>query len=265
MSRFAELAGSRVHYEDVGQGDVVLLLHGLGLDLRMWDDQVPELVKPYRVVRMDLHGFGKSSAVSGPFSHGEIIDQLLAHLEIERAHIVGLSYGGLVAAEFVQEHAHVARSLALVDSDMTGLPWKSLGPSIGKIFAAGKTDVEAAKRLWIEHEFFDAARKQPAVIDRIKAMVSDYSGWRFANAGAGLERKPKTRAAEELKDFKLPALLVVGEYDLPDFQDIADEIVKRLPGARKVVLRGVGHMSNMEDPANFNRVLLEFLDRASIS
>jgi pimeloyl-ACP methyl ester carboxylesterase len=263
MSRFAELAGSRVHYDDVGQGDVVLLLHGLGLDLRMWDDQVPELAKRYRVVRIDLHGFGKSSPVSGPFSHAEIISQLLAHLEIERAHIVGLSYGGLLAAELVQEYPKVARSLALVDSDMTGLPWKSLGPSVGKVFGAGKTDVEAAKRLWIEHEFFDAARKQPAVIRRIEAMVNDYSGWLFANAGAGLERKPKTRAAEVLKDFQLPALVVVGEFDLPDFQDIADEIVKRLPGARKVVLKGVGHMSNMEDPVNFNRVLLEFLDSVS--
>jgi pimeloyl-ACP methyl ester carboxylesterase len=265
MSRFAELARSRVHYDDVGQGDVVLLLHGLGLDLRMWDEQVPELAKRHRVVRMDLHGFGKSSPVSGPFSHGEIIGQLLAHLGIERAHIVGLSYGALIAAELVQEHPEVARSLVLVDSDMSGLAWKTLGPSIGKIFAAGKTDVEAAKRLWIEHELFDAARKRPAVIDRIKTMVGDYSGWLFANAGAGLERKPKTRAADVLKDFKLPALVVVGEYDVPDFQEIADEIVKRLPGARKVVLQGVGHMSNMEDPANFNRVLLEFLDRVGVS
>src|SRR4051794_33091378 len=119
MNRFAELASSRIHYDDVGSGDVVLLLHGLGLDLRMWDDQVPALAKHYRVVRMDLHGFGASSPVSGPFSHGEIISQFLKHLEIERTHIVGLSYGGLIAAEFVQEYPLFARSLALVDSDIS--------------------------------------------------------------------------------------------------------------------------------------------------
>jgi pimeloyl-ACP methyl ester carboxylesterase len=259
MSRFAELTSSRIHYDDTGKVEVVLLLHGLGLDLRMWNDQVPVLAEHYRVVRMDLHGFGKSSPVTGPFSHGEIISQLLSHLEIERAHVVGLSYGGLIAAQFVQEYPNLARSLTLVDSDMSGIAWKSLGPSMGRIFGAGKTNVETAKELWIAHEFFDAARTRPAVLDRIKVMVSDYSGWLFANVGAGLERKPRTPTADVLKDFNLPALVVVGEYDLPDFQDIADEVVKRLPGARKVVLQGVGHMCNMEDPPNFNRALLEFL------
>jgi len=263
MGQFAELAGSRIHYDDVGKGEVVLLVHGVGLDLRMWDDQVPALAERYRVVRMDLHGFGRSSPVSGPFSHGEIIGQLLAHLDVERAHLVGLSYGGLISAELVQENPKVARSLALVDSDISGLPWKTLGPSVSKIFSAGKTDVEAAKRLWIEHEFFDAARRQPVVMARVAAMINDYSGWFFAHAGEGLERKPKTRTAEALKDFALPALIVVGEHELPDFRDIADEVVKRLPGARKVVLPGVGHMCNMEDPAAFNRVLLEFLETAS--
>lgn len=260
MSRFAELASSRIHYDDVGEGDAVLLVHGLGLDLRMWDDQVPVLEKRHRVVRMDLHGFGKSSPVTGPFSHGDIIAELLGHLGIARAHIVGLSLGGLIAAEFVQEHPELARSLTLVDSDMSGLAWKTLGPSIGKVFGAGKTDVQTAKKLWIEHEFFDTARKQPAVIARIRQMVEDYSGWLFANAGSGIERKPKTRTAAVLEKFDLPTLVVVGELDLPDFRDIADQVAQRIPGAQKIVLEGVGHMSNMEDPATFNRILLEFLE-----
>jgi pimeloyl-ACP methyl ester carboxylesterase len=263
MGRFAELGSSRIHYDDAGEGDAVLLLHGLGLDLRMWDDQVAALASRYRVVRMDLHGFGKSAAVTGPFSHSAIIAELLRHLGIERAHVVGLSFGGLIAAQFVQEYPELAQSLTLVDSDLSGLPWKTLGPSIGKVFGAGKTDVETAKKVWIEHAFFDPARKKPAVIARIEQMVNDYSGWLFANAGAGLEQKPKTRTADVLGDFHLPALVVIGEHDVPDFQDIADEVVKRVPGARKVIIEGVGHMSNMEDPATFNRVLLEFLGRAS--
>jgi pimeloyl-ACP methyl ester carboxylesterase len=260
MSRFAELASSRIHYDDAGAGDAVLLVHGLGLDLRMWDDQVSVLAKRYRVVRMDLHGFGKSSAVTGPFSHSEIIAELLQHLGIERAHIVGLSLGGLISAQFVQEHPELARSLTLVDGDMSGIPWKLVGPSIAKVFNAAKMNMEEAKRLWIEHAFFDPARKSPAVIARIEAMVQDYSGWSFANAGSGIERKPKIRTADVLGNFDLPTLVVIGEHDVPDFHDIADEVVSRVRGARKVVLEGVGHMSNMEDPASFNRVLLEFLE-----
>jgi len=263
MSRFAELATSRIHYDEAGQGDPVLLVHGLGLDLRMWDDQVPVLAKRYRVVRMDLLGFGKSSIPTGPFSHGETIAEFLEHLGIARAHIVGLSLGGLIVSEFVQEHAELARSLTLVDSDLSGFSWKTLGPSIAKVFAAAKTDLQAAKQLWIDHEFFDAARRQPAVIARIREMVGEYSGWLFQNAGAGLVKKPKNRTAEVLDEFDLPTLVVVGELDLPDFRDIADELARKIPGAQKVVLEGVGHMSNMEDPASFNRVLMEFLETVS--
>ncbi|HXK20617.1 MAG TPA: alpha/beta fold hydrolase [Polyangiaceae bacterium] len=259
MSRFAELAGSRIHYDEAGQGDAVLLLHGLALDLRMWDDQVPALSQKYRVVRLDLHGFGKSSGVTGAFSHAEIISQLLAQLGIERAHVVGLSLGGLLAAELVQQYPERARSLTLVDSDMSGLPWKTLGPTLSKVFAAGKTDIEAAKKLWLEHAFFDEARKQPAVMARLQQMVTDYSGWHFANAGAGIEQKPQPRTADVLTNFALPTLVVVGDCDVADFQDMAEEIAQRIPGARKVVLNGVGHMSSMEDPTSFNRVLLEFL------
>jgi pimeloyl-ACP methyl ester carboxylesterase len=139
---------------------------------------------------------------------------------------------------------------------------KRLGPSFGKIFSLGKTDLEAAKDLWLSHELFWPAREQPLVAARLEQMFSDYSGWLFANAGAGLERSPKPPTAEVLQDFRLPALVVIGERDLPDFQETADQIVKRLPGARKVVLEGVGHLSNMEAPASFNRALLEFLDTA---
>ena len=109
---------------------------------------------------------------------------------------------------------------------------------------------------------FAAAREQPLVLARLEQMISDYSGWIFAHAGAKLERKPKPPSAEVLQDLRLPALVVVGELDLPDFQDMADEVVRRLPGARKVVLEGAGHLCNMEAPASFNRVLLEFLSTA---
>jgi len=263
MSRYAELTGSRIHYEDVGRGDAVLLLHGMGLDLRMWDAQVPVLSERYRVVRLDLHGYGKSSPIAGPYSHGALLAEFLEQLEIERAHLVGLSYGGQLAAEFVQVHPQRVRSLVLASTDISGLPWKTLGPSFGKIFSLGKTDLEAAKRLWFGHEIFSTARENPLVSARLEQMIRDYSGWVFANAGAGLERKPKPPAAEALHAFRLPALVVAGERDLSDFQDMADEVVKRLPGARKVVLEGVGHLCNMEDPKSFNRVLLEFLATAS--
>jgi len=90
-------------------------------------------------------------------------------------------------------------------------------------------------------------------------MVEEYSGWHFANAGHNLERKPARVATDILDRIAAPTLAMVGELDLPDFQDIADVVSSRVPGAAKFVVAGAGHMSNMENPGAFNRALLEFL------
>jgi pimeloyl-ACP methyl ester carboxylesterase len=252
---------SMLHHEVVGTGDAVLLVHGLGLDLRMWDDQVPALSERYRVVRVDLLGFGRSPPVTGPHSHGELLAALLEDLGIAQAHIVGMSMGGRIAAEFVQEHPARAKSLVLVDADITGLPFSTLGPALGALFAQGKAgDIAGAKRAFLGMAFFDAARRRPQVMARVQRMLDAYSGWHFANIGLGLERRPAEKTADALARFALPVLALVGELDAVDFHEVAEGVAARVPGARKQVLPGVGHMPNMEDPATFNRVLLDFLD-----
>jgi 3-oxoadipate enol-lactonase len=250
-----------LNHEVAGRGDTVLLIHGLALDLRMWEDQVEALAARYRVVRVDLLGFGRSPPVTGPYSNGETLAALLDHLGAASAHIVGLSMGGRIAAEFVQWHPARAKSLVTVDADITGLPFKTLGPTLGPIFATGKAgDIAAAKRMFFAHALFDPVRRRPAVAERVQRMVDEYSGWHFAHIGDGLERRPAVKTSDALHEFALPTLALVGELDAPDFHDMADGIAARVPGARKGVLPGVGHMSNMEDPASFNRELLAFLD-----
>jgi pimeloyl-ACP methyl ester carboxylesterase len=198
-----------------GSGETVLLIHGLALDRRMRDDQVDALADRYRVVRVDLLGFGRSPAVSGSYSHGELLKDLL----------------------------------------------DSLGATLGPVFATGKSgDVAAAKRMFLDHAIFAPARRIPAVAARLQRMSDEYSGWHFANMGAGHERRPAVKTGDALADFRLPTLALVGELDAPDFHEIAGTVAARVPGARMQVLPGVGHMPNMENPAAFNRALLDFLD-----
>jgi 3-oxoadipate enol-lactonase len=250
-----------LHHEVTGAGETVLLLHGMALDLRMWDDQVAPLAARYRVVRADLLGFGRSPAVQGPYSHTDLLAALLDSLGAASAHLVGLSMGGRIAAEFVQAHPRRAKSLALADADITGLPFPTLGPALGALFARGKAgDIAGCKRAFLEMPFFDAARRQPAVMARLQRMMDDYSGWHFAHIGDGLERRPAEKTSEALARFALPVLALVGERDVVDFHEVADGVVARVPDGRKHVLADVGHMPNMEDPAAFNRVLMDFLD-----
>ena len=114
----------------------------------------------------------------------------------------------------------------------------------------------ATRAVWLAHPFFAHAREQPAVARRLHAMVEDYTGWHWLHAST--ETVPPAGACN-LTALTMPTLVLVGEYDVPDFQAISDQLAQRIPDAQKLVLAGVGHMSNMEDPAQFNRVVAKFL------
>jgi len=245
-------------YQEIsGQGETVVLLHGFGLDRRMWMDQIGPLTKRFRAMNVDLRGFGKSPGVDGPFSHLEDVRRLVGE---ESVHLVGFSTGGRIAVDFAYAYPRSVAKLVLVDADISGWPLKRFGPTMAPLFEAGmRGDVALAKRLWLEHDLFGPARRRPRVAQELRRMVEEYSGWHFANAGHNLERKPARVATDILDRIAAPTLAMVGELDLPDFQDIADVVSSRVPGAAKFVVAGAGHMSNMENPGAFNRALLEFL------
>ena len=246
-----------LYHEASGQGETVVLLHGFGLDRRMWMDQIGPLAKRFRVINVDLRGFGKSPAVDGPFSHLDDVRRLVGE---ESVRLVGFSMGGRIAVDFAYAYPRSVAKLVLVDADVSGWPLKRFGPTMAPLFEAGRRgDVALAKRLWLEHDLFAPARRHPRVAHELRRMIEEYSGWHFANAGHNLERKPERSAADILDRIAAPTLAMVGELDLPDFQDIADAVASRVPGAEKFVVPGAGHMSNMENPGASNRALLEFL------
>jgi pimeloyl-ACP methyl ester carboxylesterase len=119
-SGFAEVNGTRLYYESAGEGPAVVLVHGGLVDSRLWDAQVGPLSKRLRVVRYDLRGFGRSADAHAPFSHLEDLRALLDFLKIERASLVGLSLGGIIAADFALEHPERVDRLVLVGPGLRG-------------------------------------------------------------------------------------------------------------------------------------------------
>jgi 3-oxoadipate enol-lactonase len=259
-SAFVDVNGARLCFSIAGAGTPVVLLHGFGLDLQMWDTQVAALAVRHRVIRYDLRGYGRSSLPTAqPYAHEDDLDALLGLLAARPAHVVGLSNGGRIAARFALRHPSAVRSLTLVDSALDGHPWSSewlaLWSTITSTAAAG--DLEGAKRLWLAHPLFAPAREQPAVAAALQAAVRRYSAWHWANADPG--RAPAVPTIQSLAAIQAATLVVVGERDLPDFQRVADTLASAIPGAERVVLPGVGHLANMEAPARFNDLLLNFL------
>jgi pimeloyl-ACP methyl ester carboxylesterase len=255
---FVEVDGGRLRYEVAGDGDPIVFLHGFGLDARMWDGEVEHFRRDYTVVRYDLRGFGRSSLPAAPFAHHDDLAALLAHLGLDGAHVVGLSMGGGVAVDFALAHPSRVRSLVLVDSIVGGFSWQKNATEMRAAWAAGKSGgIEAGRAAWLASPLFAPSLRQPDVAARVQAMVADYSGWHFVHDSP--QRPLQPPALQRLDTIAARTLVVVGALDLPDFRAIAERLAGAIPGARQLVLDGVGHLASMEAPAQFHAALADFL------
>jgi 3-oxoadipate enol-lactonase len=257
---FAAVNGTRLYYEVAGTGDAVALIHGFTLDTRMWDDQFAPFAERYRVVRYDARGFGQS-AVPGeaPYTHADDLAALLGHLNIPSAAIIGLSMGGGIAINFALAYPAMTSALIAVDSTLGGHRWSDeWNERFGHLRHTARTDgVAAAKAEWLADPLFAPANERPDVAARLRQMVTDYSGWSWMHRDPHRTQEPP--AAERLTQIAMPTLVLLGEWDVPDFHAAAETITRQIPGARKVILPGVGHMANMEAPEPFNAAVLGFL------
>jgi 3-oxoadipate enol-lactonase len=256
--------GGCLRYSTAGSGEPVVLLHGFGLDASMWDPQWPVLQRGFRAIRYDLRGFGGSSLPNGAYSHSGDLLGLLDYLGARPAHVIGLSMGGRMALRFALDHPNAVKSLTLIDSALEGHSWSGAwNQKMDLIGAAAKNgNLDAAKQLWLTHELFAPAQRDPRLAAALAAMVHDYSAWHWWNVDP--VRRPASPAITGLATLVCPTLVLLGELDLPDFKDIAQRLAAEIPGATLRTVAGVGHMANMEAPAAVNQLLLAHL-RASAS
>lgn len=256
----APVNGTNLYFETSGSGHPVIFIHGLTLDSRMWADQEAEFAKHHRVIRYDARGFGRSGPVTGPFSPIDDLSALMDHLGVQRAHMVGLSMGGRYAIEFALTRPDRVRGLVAVDAVLPGIPTPNFGREVGAVLAAGRGgNLVEAKRLWLASSLFTAANEQPSVAARLRQMVDDYSGWHFANGPGMHEKGMQPLAAQRLGELRVPTLVVVGSREIPELFAASEKIARDVPGSTLAVVNGAGHMSNMESPALFNRIVLEWL------
>lgn len=259
---FHAIGDARIYARSDGTGNPVVLVHGFGLDHRMWDDQVPALAERFRVIRYDMRGYGRSTLPTEAYAHADDLHELLGALIARPAHVVGLSLGGRVAVQFALRHPAAVRSLTLIDSALDGHEWSDDWRQRWSetVAVARSGDVHKAKRLWFDHPLFAPAREHPAIAARLAGMLADYTGWHWTNADPGLLSRPP--ALTRLAEIRAPSMVVVGERDLPDFHRIADALGAGIGDAVCVEVPRAGHMSTMEAPAFFNDLLVDFLARA---
>ena len=264
-----DLDGVSIYFEERGEGPPVLLIMGLGTPGVGWRYQVPQFSARYRTITFDNRGCGRSSAPPGPYSIAQLADDalaLLSALGIERAHVVGVSMGGMIAQEIAIEHPERVGALVLASTFAApGASEKEAfekGRGLAALFpkpGSNSVDPFAALRFIVDLAF------SPEFIEREGAtllglfMESCPDGisaqGQFAQAAAVMAHDSRAR----LGRVRAPTLAITGDTDRLVPCAHSDEIVRLVPGARLARLAGGSHAVNFERPEEWNAVVLSFL------
>ncbi|HYB41653.1 MAG TPA: 3-oxoadipate enol-lactonase [Candidatus Methylomirabilis sp.] len=255
--------GIEINYAIEGDGPVVTMSHSLACHLGMWDEQAQALKGRYRVLRFDTRGHGQTSAPAGAYSLEQMagdLHGLLSSLGIAETHFVGLSMGGMIGQVFALAHPAMVKSLVLCDTT-SRYPAAAAPVWAERIRTVQDKGMDAMVEPTLQRWFtapFRARRKD--LMTRVGAMIRATPVPGYIGCCHAI---PKIDVTDRLAEIHCPALVVVGEDDPGTPVEMAREIHAALPGAELAILRGASHLSNLEQPDEFNRALLAFLDKAA--
>jgi 3-oxoadipate enol-lactonase len=261
-SGFAQIPGARLAWwadgEDNTDGDPLVLVHAGVADARMWEPIVPALAQTRRVVRFDMRGFGQSRSWRGAFSPAADLGALLDAVSIPRAHVVGASFGGLVALEFAASAPDRVASLLLLAAALPDIEESAdllayaeaeeAAVTVGRIDDA----VEINVRMWASHS-------TPEVQALVAVMQRDAFELHLREAAVADELDPPV--SERLHQITVPATIAYGDRDVADFPQIARRLHAELPDATLHEIANAGHLLALDQPDAVTQLILRHLER----
>lgn len=249
-----------LHYEITGQGQPILLIHGLGSSTRGWEEQVPFFSQHYQVMTFDVRGHGESDKPPGPYSiplFAADTAELITSLGIAPVHVVGLSLGGMIAFQLAVDAPDLVRSLVIVNSgpefivrtfkERLGVIQREL---IVRLLGMRKMGEILSKRLFPRPEHEELRRQfverwaqndKRAYLHSLRAIV----GW---------------SVADRLSTIRCPTLVIAADKDYTPVS-LKEAYVARMPQARLVVIPDSRHATPVERPERFNEALMAFLSK----
>jgi 3-oxoadipate enol-lactonase len=255
----AKCNGIDIAYTIEGSGPWVTMSHSLASNSSMWDEQAALLAKQFRVLRFDTRGHGDSEAPPAPYTLDDMAEDLhalFAHLGIRETHWIGLSMGGMIGETYALKYPGVFRSMILADTTSRRPPnaeqmWGDRVRMAREQGMAALVDGTLAR--WFTDPYRQA---QPAVMARIADGIRSTPVEGFAGCCDAIA---KIDVLDRLKEIDCPALVIVGDQDHGTPPDMARQIHANLRGSELLIIPSAAHLSNIEQPAVFNRAMLEFL------
>jgi 3-oxoadipate enol-lactonase len=255
--------GIQIHYtlEGPAGAPVVMMSHSLAANLSMWDPQLGVLTARYRVLRYDTRGHGGTDAPEGPYSLGQLAEDaraLVQTLGIQRTSFIGLSMGSMIGQVLALTYPEMIQCLILCEASSRTSPELKLiwdeRIRVAQTQGMG-AHVESTIDRWFTAPFQE---RRADVVDPVRAMIratkpAGYIGCIHAIKGLDLVGRQNA--------IQVPTLIIVGEQDPASPVANSQAIHERIQGSELVILKSAAHLSNMEQPEAFNRVVLAFLEK----
>jgi 3-oxoadipate enol-lactonase len=271
----AHVGDIEMFYEEQGTGDPLLLIMGLAADSMAWLFQVPDFARHYRTITFDNRGVGRSAKPAGPYTIHQMADDaagLLDVMGVARAHVVGVSMGGMIAQELVLRHPSRVRGLVLActypepDEDVERQRQFGIQQFGGTVTAGGTTRIDVSTldpMLFMQHllpRVFNQAFIEKE-LGRVMQLFSGALQWGFSMEAilGQVDAVMGHRTTDRLHQITAPTLVITGDADLLIPPANSDIIARNIPGAKLVKIPGGSHGFNFETPEIFNREVLDFL------
>ena len=275
----AKVGDIELYYEEQGSGHPLLLIMGLAADSIGWMFQVPDFAKHYRTISFDNRGVGRSSKPPGPYSIHQMADDavgLLDHLGVARAHVVGISMGGMIAQELTLRHPERVSALVLgctypePDANVEAQRSFMVGQMGGEVSSSGelKIDLSAMNPMMFMQQMLPAVFNQSFIEKELPKLLQIFSG--ALQYGFSMEAilgqvaaVMGHRATDRLHRIAVPTLVITGDADRLIAPENSDILAREIPGAKLVKVPGGSHGFNFETPEIFNRAVIDFLAQAA--
>ena len=267
MAEF-EVEGLKLYYDERGRGEPLVLIPGFGTGAWIWYRQADAFAEHFRTVVFDPRGVGRSEGRDEPRSMREFADDvaaLLDELKIERAHVLGASFGGFVAQEFALAYPGRTQSLVLCCTSFGGA--RHVPPSAAMLAAIASTKglnteerVRENLRLAFSPRF---VAESPEEVERVIALraesyVPEHAYLRQLQAAVAFDASARVGA------IKAPTLVITGDADRTVPGENSANLAAAIQGAELRVVEGGGHIFFIEQAEEFNRAVVEFVERNNL-
>ncbi|MET0273312.1 MAG: alpha/beta fold hydrolase [Phenylobacterium sp.] len=254
-----EVDGGQIYYESCGSGPkAIVLIHDGVVNAASFDDIWPILCKDFRVVRYDRRGYGRSPAAKAAYSPQEDLAAVMRAAALGRASLAGFSFGGGLAVSYAIQHPEQVDRLILSGAALNGFKTsKAFTARITRVMmpmVIGNMDAviaNASKETWIMAPGNEPARAKLAAL--IKANPGDLRHQLKDPIRSWPSDLPR------MGEIKAPTLILVGDHDIADNQAQAGAAQVLIPGARRVVVEGAGHLMQLERPKEVAELIADFV------